>query len=207
MTKSFTASNFWDDRYQSKDYIYGRKPNEFLSDQAHLIQSDDLVLSLAEGEGRNAVFLAQKGCVVHSVDFSAKARAKALKLAEETGVKIHYEREDLSRYSLGSDKWNAVISIFCHLPQSDRAEFYRSIKQSLKPGGLFLLEGYNRRQLKYDTGGPKDSAYLTSIEELKTIFADWEIMIARDIERDVREGSGHTGIAAVTQFITRRPLP
>jgi SAM-dependent methyltransferase len=204
MPQTFTESEYWDERYRDKAYFYGFSPNDFLREHAGLFKAGDLVLSLAEGEGRNAVFLAQQGCKVRGVDFSARGCKKALELAQKQGVSIEYEVADLTQYDMGEAKWDGVVSIFCHLSESDRPALYAGIKRGLKPAGIFLLESYNERQLEYGTGGPKDVSYLVSLGDLTGAFDDFEIVLARDIVRDVQEGAHHNGEGSVSQFIGRK---
>jgi SAM-dependent methyltransferase len=202
----FTEADFWDGRYKSESYLYGAEPNDFLQDHAHLFRSGDRVLSLAEGEGRNAVFLAAQGCGVRGVDFSPAGRTKALALAGARNVAIEYILADLTCYDMGQAEWDAVISIFCHMASKDRLPLYAAIRTALKPGGLFVLEGYNAGQLSYSTGGPKDVDYLTSLDMLTESFAGFEVILARDTVHEIREGLGHTGDGSVTQFIARKPI-
>lgn len=206
MTQSHDGAGFWDERYGDAEYVYGRQANDFLRENAKLFKKGDAVLSLAEGEGRNGVFLAQRGCSVRGVDFSAAARAKALRLAQELGVVLEYDTADLADYDLGDNKWDGVVSIFCHPPAALRPALYASIRRALKPGGIFLLESYNKRQLAYDTGGPRDAAYLPSLDELRRAFDGFDVIRAQDLERNVQEGPHHSGLAAVTQFIARKAV-
>lgn len=204
MTKPFALPEFWDTRYRDQGYVYGLSPNDFLRAHATLFKAGDKVLSLAEGEGRNAVFLAQHGCKVCGVDFSAEGRKKALQLAQQQGVEIDYDVADLTQYDMGEAKWDGIVSIFCHLVDRARPALFRTIRRGLKPGGLFLLESYNKKQLEFDTGGPRDATHLPSLEELKSAFDDFELVLAQDLEREVREGHCHIGLSSVTQFIARK---
>jgi cyclopropane fatty-acyl-phospholipid synthase-like methyltransferase len=204
MTKPFVLPEFWDTRYRDKGYVYGLSPNDFLREHATLFKAGDKVLSLAEGEGRNAVFLAQQGCKVCGVDFSAEGRKKTLQLAQKQGVEIDYDVADLTQYDMGEEQWDGIVSIFCHVVDSARLAVYRTIKRGLKSGGIFLLESYNKKQLEFDTGGPRDATHLPSLEELNSAFDDFELVLAQDIEREVREGQCHIGFSSVTQFIARR---
>jgi SAM-dependent methyltransferase len=204
MTQPFAGTEFWDTRYREKEYVYGVSPNDFLREHAALFKAGDKVLSLAEGEGRNAVFLAQLGCQVCGVDFSAEGSKKALLLAQQHGVKIIYDVADLNQYDMGDAKWDGIVSIFCHLVNTARPALYKSIRRGLKPGGFYVHESYNKKQLEFDTGGPKDAAHLPSLDELKSAFKDFEIILARDLEREIQEGPYHHGLGSVTQFIARR---
>ena len=202
---SFTGADFWNERYKTETYLYGAEPNDFLREHASLFRIDDRVLSLAEGEGRNAVFLAELGCSVQGVDFSPEGQAKALALAETRGVTIDYVLSDLTRYGMGCEAWDGIVSIFCHMASRDRPPLYAAIKAALKPGGVFVLEGYNAAQLSCCTGGPKDIDYLTSLDMLLESFDGFDIILARDTVHDIREGLGHAGSGSVTQFIVRKP--
>lgn len=204
MKQNFTNSAFWDDRYQDEEYIYGQHPNDFLRDNANLFKNGDTVLTLAEGEGRNAVFLAQHGCQVRSVDFSVAGRAKTLQLAQKQEVSVDYDVADITQYDMGYAKWDGIVSIFCHLSESNRSALYQSIEQALKPGGIFLLESYNKKQLEFDTGGPRELSYLLSLYELKKAFKNFEMIVAQDVERAIVEGNSHNGISSVTQFIASK---
>ncbi|MEM8672987.1 MAG: class I SAM-dependent methyltransferase [Cyanobacteria bacterium P01_G01_bin.67] len=206
MKQTFTNSAFWDDRYQDEKYIYGQHPNDFLRDNASLFKNGDAVLTLAEGEGRNAVFLAQHGCKVRGVDFSVAGRAKALQLAQKQGVTVDYDVADLTQYDMGYAKWDGIVSIFCHLSESNRSALYQSIEQALKPRGIFLLESYNKKQLEFDTGGSRELSHLLSLYELKKAFESFEIIVAQDVERAIVEGNSHNGISSVTQFIARKSM-
>jgi SAM-dependent methyltransferase len=206
MTRIFTAPAFWDERYQDEAYAYGASPNDFLRAHAVLFKPGDRVLSLAEGEGRNAVFLARQGCRVRGVDFSAQGCRKALGLAQEHRLQIEYDVADLTRYDMEEAKWDGVVSVFCHLSEISRPALYQSVRRGLKPGGIVLLESYNRKQLDFGTGGPRESSHLVSLDELKGAFDDFEIMLAQDVMREVREGHYHSGTGSVTQFIARKPV-
>lgn len=204
MVNQFEISDYWNERYQSSDNLYGYLPNDFLKENIHLFEPGSQVLSLAEGEGRNAIFLAQKKCLVKGVDFSERAKQKAQSIANDHNVGIDYEVADLSDYKIRNSEWDAVISIFCHLGPDARSKVLNNVKNGLKPQGIFLLESYNVGQLKYRTGGPSAPTHLVSLDELVGVFQDFEIIVAQETERSVIEGTGHTGLASVTQFIARK---
>ena len=142
----------WDERYSSKEYAYGTTPNEFLVEKVSCIPKGK-VLSLAEGEGRNAVFLAKQGYAVTAVDGSLVGLNKARKLAEENNVVVEFIHADLADYDLGENKWDGIISIFCPLPSSLRKALYKRVIAGLKQNGVFLVEAYTPDQLKHGTGG------------------------------------------------------
>lgn len=194
----------WDERYSDAAYVYGTQPNDFLAEHVGLLQGP--VLSLAEGEGRNAVFMATRGLSVLGVDASAVGLDKAQALAREQGVAIRTEVADLSAYEAPDGTFGAVVSIFAHLPRQVREPLYQRLLRALQPGGIFLLEAYSRDQLRYGTGGPKDADLLMHPAELKEAFGDCEILLAHQVEREVLEGRLHTGLASVVQLIARKPL-
>jgi len=206
MEKTFTAADFWNERFQDKEYIYGEKANDFLTDNADLFKSGDAILSLGEGEGRNIVFLAELGYKTRGVDFSKIGRDKALKLAQKRNVEIDYDIADISAYSMGKNEWNSIISIFYPISENIRIPLFQKIKDALKPGGIFLLESYNKKQLDYNTGGPKDITHLLSLNELTEEFREFNIIQAQDTVRNIQEGNHHNGLSSVTQFIARKPL-
>jgi SAM-dependent methyltransferase len=193
----------WNQRYSAEEYVYGTEANTFLAQ--HASQLSGPVLSLGEGEGRNAVFLASRGLEVLGVDASSVGLTKARKLAEARGVRIRTEVVDLRDYEPPPESFGAVISIFAHLPGDLRTRVHAQIVRTLRPGGILLLEAYSKAQIARDTGGPKDVDMLLSADILKADFPQFEIILLREIERDVNEGNFHTGLASVVQFIARKP--
>lgn len=192
----------WNERYSSKEYVYGTEPNAFLAEHAAKLQGP--VLSLAEGEGRNAVFLASLGLKVHGVDMSEVGLAKAQTLAKANGVEIETEVADLGVFQPQADHFGAVVSIFAHLPSAIRQRLYPLVERSLKPGGLVLLEAYSEAQLPRNTGGPKDLDMLMTPDKITQGFPNLEPLLLREVEREVVEGSLHSGLASVVQFIGRK---
>ncbi len=192
----------WNERYASDGYIYGTQPNSFLAENASRLTGP--VLSLGEGEGRNAVYLASLGLDVLGVDGSEMGLAKARALAASKGVVIRTEVFDLSTYEPNESFYGSVVSISCHLPSVIRRRLYPLVEQSLKPGGIFLLEAYTKDQLARNTGGPKDPDLLMSRLDLEAEFPNCDVILSQEIEREVNEGEYHTGLASVVQFIARK---
>ncbi len=192
----------WDQRYSSEEFVYGTEPNSFLREHAHLLSSP--VLSLAEGEGRNAVFLASIGLDVLGIDSSAVGLAKAQKLAAMKKATIRTEVADLATYFPPPNAFGSVVSISAHLPSVVRKRLYPLVAAALKPAGVFLLEAYSLAQLARDTGGPKDPDMLLSAALLREEFPQLEIVLLREVEREVVEGKFHTGLASVVQLIGRK---
>lgn len=192
----------WNDRYLDEEFIYGTEPNAFLVE--HSAKLAGPVLSLAEGEGRNAVFLASLGLQVYGVDGSSVGLEKAQRLAELRSVEIHTEVADLATYQPATDFYGSVISISAHLPSDIRNRLYPLIERSLRPNGLFLLEAYSENQLCRSTGGPKDRDMLMTVAKIQREFRQLEPIIMREVDREVYEGKHHTGLASVVQFIGRK---
>ena len=195
---------FWNKRYTTNEYLYGTEANTFLAENAHLLHGP--VLSLSEGEGRNAVFIASRGLRVVGVDCSEVGLEKAKSLATSRGVVIETEVADLADYQPKEHHFGSVVSISAHLPSSVREKLYPLIEKSLKPNGVVLLEAYSETQLKRGTGGPKDIDMLMSVEKLRKEFPNLTPILIREIEREVSEGEGHTGIASVVQYIARNEV-
>ena len=194
----------WDDRYSGDGFFYGTEPNDFLVGQAHRLPAGGQVLCLAEGEGRNAVWLAGRGYDVTAVDQSAVGLAKAGRLAASRGLALHTVQADLAQWTLPPGAWDAIVSIWCHLPGALRAKVHRAVVAGLRPGGVFLLEAYTPDQLRYGTGGPKDVDLLPTLAQLREELQGVQFEFAIERERDVREGGGHAGPSAVVQVVARR---
>ncbi len=192
----------WDDRYSDDEFIYGTEPNSFLVENAPMLVGP--VLSLAEGEGRNAVFLATLGLQVLGVDGSAVGLRKAHKLAHAKGVEIQTQVADLATFQPEPNSFKSVISISAHLPSAIRNRLYPLIERCLVANGIFLLEAYSEGQLNRNTGGPKDLDMLRSVHKIEREFPNLKPILLRKIEREVYEGKHHTGIASVVQFIGRK---
>ena len=195
---------FWNERYSTREYLYGTEANSFLVANIQLLSGP--VLSLSEGEGRNAVFMASQGLSVLGVDCSEVGLAKAQALAQSKGVTIETEVADLAQYQPKESYYGSVVSISAHLPSTIRGRLYPLIERALKPGGIVLLEAYAEAQLQRNTGGPKDADMLMSVEKLQRELPSLKPIIIRELEREVREGEGHTGIASVVQFIAKKEL-
>jgi SAM-dependent methyltransferase len=190
----------WDERYGKPGFAYGTAANTFLTSVAGRIPVGR-VLSLGEGEGRNAVYLATCGHDVVAVDGSRVGLAKAERLAEERGVTLTTVVSDLADFAIESEHWDGIISIFCHVPQTLRARLHASVVRGLKPGGVFILEAYTPAQLEYRTGGPPTAELMMSLSELRNELDGLELVHARELERNVYEGRGHTGLGAVVQVV------
>ncbi len=190
----------WDERYSEPGFAYGSEPNEFLVSMVEKIPRGK-VLSLAEGEGRNAVYLASLGYLVTGVDGSEVGLRKASELAAERGVAINTIHADLSQFVMEADQWDAIIACYCHVPSAIRMPLHQAAVRGLKSGGVFVLEAFSKEQLSYGTGGPQSPDMLMDLDVLKQELAGLQFVHAVKIERDVREGSNHTGMASVIQIM------
>ena len=190
----------WDERYSAKEYAYGKQPNDFLVESINKIPKGK-VLCLADGEGRNSVYLAEQGYQVTSVDASAPGMQKADQLAKQRGVEIKTIVADLSDFEIRAESWDAVVSIFCHLPPQLRQAVHKKVIAGLKPGGVLILEAYTPRQLELGTGGPKLAEMTMTLANLKTELNGLKFLHAIEKDRDVIEGIYHTGSGAVVQLI------
>lgn len=192
----------WNQRYADNSYIYGTEPNSFLAEHTDILLNP--VLSLAEGEGRNAVFLASLGFLVHGVDGSEVGLTKAQRLAHSKGVEIQTEVADLGLFEPLANHYGSVLSISAHLPSVIRNRLYPLVEQCLKPNGIILLEAYSENQITRDTGGPKDLDMLMTCAKVEQEFPNCEPILMRELEREVCEGKYHTGMASVIQFIAKK---
>jgi SAM-dependent methyltransferase len=198
---------YWDDRCSAADYVYGTEPSDFLAERWALLPGGGEVLCLADGEGRNGVFLAKQGLRVTGVDCSAVGLGKARRLATERGVDLVTQLADLDVWDLGVARWDGIVSIWAHLSPETRASLHPRIARALRPGGVLLLEHYHPRQIAYGTGGPSDPSRMLTLEELQAAFPDWIRLHTFEGERVVIEGSGHDhgGKSYVTQAIFKKP--
>ena len=193
----------WDDRYGQEVYVYGTEPNDFLV-ECLSGRRIGRTFSAAEGEGRNAVWMATKGADVESLDSSQRGVEKTLRLAESRGVKADARVGNLEEVQLAANTYNTVVSIFAHMPSEHRVALHRKFVQALKPNGILVLEAYTPDQLKFGTGGPKDEDMLLTADKLRDELHGMDFIVLREVERDVIEGTLHTGRAAVVQCLAIR---
>lgn len=194
----------WNERYAEPGFVYGTAPNDFLAQHVGHLPAGGDVLSLAEGEGRNAVFLAQRGFRVTAVDGSAVGLEKARQLAATSGVEIETIVSDLAVFDLGVDRWDGVVSIWCHVPSAVRARLHRATVAALRPGGVLLLESYTPKQLEHKTGGPPSADLLTTRAELEHQLRGLGFVSCEEKTREVHEGKYHNGMSAVVQLVARK---
>lgn len=194
----------WDERYRQPGFFYGTDPNDFLVEAAPFIPAGP-VLELAAGEGRNGVWLAQRGHRTTLVDSSTIGLEKALALAAQRGVDITTIAADLADYAIAPGAWSGIVMIFAHLPAPLRKDVLARVVTGLAPGGALVLEAYTPAQLAFGTGGPKDPTLLMTLAGLRDELAGLTLEIGRELERDVLEGDHHFGRSAVVQILARKP--
>ena len=194
----------WDERYDTSEYVYGTDPNDFLA-SVIADMPKGRTLCIAEGEGRNAVFLAEHGHEVVAVDASAVGLEKARRLAARRGVSIQTLVEDLSDFEIEPEGWDAIVSVFAHVPPAIRKPLHRKIVQGLRSGGMLVLEAYTPAQIAMGTGGPPVAEMTMSLDDLQVEFEGLEFRIAVELQRDVIEGRFHTGKGAVVQLVAVKP--
>jgi SAM-dependent methyltransferase len=195
----------WNERFSSPGYHFGTAPNAFLASQAHLLVPGQTALSIADGEGRNGVFLAERGLAVRSVDFSPLALAKARALAASRGVTLAIEQADLLHWTWPTAQFDVVVAIFVQFATAEeRPRMFAGIKQALRPGGLLLMQGYRPEQLAYATGGPKQVGNLYTRALLEAAFADFAALDIREHDDVIREGDAHAGMSALIDLVGRK---
>lgn len=195
----------WQERFAQPGYLFGTAPNEFLKEHAHLLRQGQKALTIADGEGRNGVFLAEQGLDVLSVDFSPLAQEKARKLATERGVTLRVEQADIINWQWPAAAFDVVAAIFFQFAApADRDKIFAGIKKALKPGGLLLLQGYGPKQLEYKTGGPSRLENLYTRELLEQAFGDFASLEVSEHDSVIHEGAGHGGLSALVDLVGRK---
>ncbi|MDO8359411.1 MAG: class I SAM-dependent methyltransferase [Devosia sp.] len=200
--------SYWDQRYAEDDYVFGEAPNAFLAGQAGRLKPGMRALAVADGEGRNGVWLAQQGLAVLSVDSSAVAQAKARRLAEMRGVPLQLALLDLSDWTWPEAEFDLVVAIFVQFASPAlRAELFGRMQRALRPGGLLLLEGYRPEQMGYDSGGPSAVENLYTEPMLRQAFGGMQLLELRAYDAAIEEGKGHSGMSALIDLVAQRPDP
>lgn len=193
--------DFWNEKYNTEGYLYGTEPNEFFRTFIDSLPPGKILLP-GEGEGRNAVYAASAGWEVDALDISSRAREKALRLAQENDVDIHYSLQDLNRLDCKKGYYDVVALIFLHLPSAERKEFHKRISECLKDdGGNLYLLAFSKEQLNYSSGGPKDKDLLYTREMLMEDFSELQIDLLQEEEIELNEGAGHQGTGSVIKMM------
>ena len=195
----------WEGRYDVPDYIFGKEPNYFLASCKMLLPARGKALAVADGEGRNGIWLAEQGLEVLSIDFSPAAQQKAEALAKKRDVKINFERADVHTWHYPEAAFDVVVEIFTQFSSpADRTKKWAGMRKTLKPGGLMIIQGYTPKQLQYGTGGPKQIENLYTRAMLEETFGDFRDTKIVEEEVEMHEGTSHGGMSAVINFTARK---
>jgi SAM-dependent methyltransferase len=195
----------WEGRYRAPDYVFGKQPNYFLVSCKTLLPRCGKVLAVADGEGRNGVWLAEQGLTVLSIDFSPSAQLKAKALATERGVTVAFVQADVHTWDYPEAEFDIVVEIFTQFSAPfDRTRKWAGMRKALKPGGLLIIQGYTPKQLEYGTGGPKEVENLYTRALLENAFRDFRHMTIVEEEVEIYEGTSHGGMSAVINLTARK---
>jgi len=195
--------NFWDERYTGETYAYGISPNQFFKEKIKKLDSGKILFP-AEGEGRNAVFAAKLGWEVSAFDLSTEGKRKAEQLAAKNDVVIDYQIAGYEDIQFEKDFFDCIVLIFAHMHPMKRKEYHQKLISFLKPGGTIIVEGFSKKQLQYNSGGPRDLSLLFSKEELQNDFSLLSGFKISETEYVLNEGEFHQGKAAVIRVIGRK---
>jgi 2-polyprenyl-3-methyl-5-hydroxy-6-metoxy-1,4-benzoquinol methylase len=202
--KQTYGADKWNERYSVQQYVYGIKPNEFLKNKVKSIPGKD-VLCVADGEGRNGVWLSTQGFKVTSIDFSSEALDKIHRLAELSNTSVNTFQADLLEYSYGSKQYDAIVSIYSHFNYEEILLLHKKYSAALKTGGIIIFEAFAKNQLRYDSGGPKDVELLYDSESLVESFPSLCVRMINESIVNLDEGDLHQGNAAVIRAIFEKP--
>jgi SAM-dependent methyltransferase len=195
----------WNRRFSESGYLFGTEPNGWLVEHADLWEAGQRVLCIADGEGRNSVWLAQRGLTVDAFDVSEVGVRKARDFARITGAKVNFAVADIAELRWPENLYDGVAAIFFQFADPAlRARIFEGIVRCLKPGGTLVLQGYTPRQLEYRTGGPPHASHMYTPQLLREAFAGMEILQLREYEADLAEGKGHKGRSALIGMVARK---
>lgn len=201
-----SAVDTWNTRYDRPDFLFGTEPNAFLASQAELFVTGKKALAIADGEGRNSVWLARKGLDVDAFDISPVGVEKAKALAHANKVHVNFQVCDCDSWKWQPNTYDYVVAIFVQFADPEmRQRLFSNIAATLKPGGYLILQGYTPRQLEYKTGGPPEVDHLYTEPLLQTQFRDLQILELRDYEAVIEEGTQHRGRSALIGMVARKP--
>ena len=196
----------WNTRFSAEGYLFGTEPNAFLASQRARLKPGMRALSIADGDGRNSVFLARQGLEVTAFDFSPVAIEKAKCLAAQAGVRVDYRQADMMAWEWEPARYNVIAAIFFQfLDPGQRAKVFAGLQASLAPGGLLLLQGYRPEQIANGTGGPKDDENMYTEPLLRESFAGLEILHLASHDDVIEEGTAHRGMSALIDLVARKP--
>jgi cyclopropane fatty-acyl-phospholipid synthase-like methyltransferase len=194
----------WETRFRAPGYAFGTEPNAFLRANASRLQAGQNALSVADGEGRNGVWLAEQGLDVLAIDFSPAALAKARALAAERGVRLRTEVADVTEWQWPTAAFDVIAAIFIFVAAAERSGFFANLARALKPGGLLLMQGYRPQQLTYRTGGPAEAERLYTRSLLEQAFGGMKTLEIREHDSAISEGTAHVGMSALIDLVATK---
>ncbi len=195
----------WNARFARDDFHFGEEPNAFLRTQAHWLRPGSSVLCVADGEGRNSVWLAEQGFQVTAFDFAPNAVTKASRLAQRRNVSVACQLGDVYTWPWTSKRYDALVAVFIQfLPPGTRDAVIAGMMSAVEPSGLFLLEGFRPEQVDYGTGGPPRREHMYTRDWLETVFAGWEVLLLNEYDAVIREGKAHNGMSALIDLVARK---
>jgi len=196
----------WNKRFSAEGYLFGKRPNAFLESQAARLRAGMSALCVADGEGRNSVWLAQRGLHVTAFDFSPVGVAKARELAREAGVAVDHRESDIFGWDWSARQFDVLVVIFIQfLSPAQRAEIFARFQDALRPEGLLILQGYRPEQIAHGTGGPPQAENMYTEALLRELLRGWEILHLASHDDEVDEGAGHRGMSALIDLVARAP--
>jgi cyclopropane fatty-acyl-phospholipid synthase-like methyltransferase len=196
----------WNQRFASDGFLFGEEPNQYLSAQLHHLKPGN-TLAIADGEGRNSVWLAKQGLHVDAFDFAPNAIEKAKHLAHKHSVSVSFSCTDWQSFEWKPAHYDNIVGVFFQFagPQ-DRADLFARMDASLKPGGVLLIQGYTAAQLKFNTGGPGKLDHLYDETLLTSAFAQYKVLDMQTYEAEIHEGTAHSGMSGLIGFTAQKPL-
>lgn len=205
MNMRMDGAPMWDRRYDTDEYVFGTEPAAFLSRHAGRIPDGAETLVVADGEGRNSVYLATRGLRVTAMDVSEVGVGKARRLAAQRGVDLDLRVADITAWEWTPEAYDAVVAVFIQfLDPRQRAAVFAGLQQTLRHGGVLLLHGYRPEQIQHGTGGPSDPAHLYDEALLREAFAEMEIEVLEAYDAMLQEGAGHSGLSSVVDLVARK---
>jgi len=196
--------DFWNEKYSAAESLYGTEPLPFLRESLSHLKPGGRVLLPADGEGRNGVYLATEGFDVHTFDGSEVAVQKSRQDAADRGVIIHATVSSVADFGFPTEEFDGVISSYFHL-QPYFPQLHQKYISCLKPGGVFLLEGFSKDQMNYDSGGPREKDMLFTQEGLREDFKDFDILMMEEKVEMLNSGTRHKGEGSVIRMIAKKP--
>ena len=206
MAMSMDGAPMWDQRYDTTEYVFGTEPAQFITRHMDVLEPGSETLVVADGEGRNSVYLAAQGLRVTAMDVSEVGVDKARRLAAERGVDVELQVADITKWDWAPEAYDAVVAVFIQfLDPGQRAAVFAGMQRTLRPGGVLLLHGYRPEQIQHGTGGPSDPTHLYDEGLLREEFADMEIEVLEAYDATLQEGAGHLGLSSVIDLVARKP--